>query len=197
MRLLFIGIWAAATLQLACNAASEPNEATAKASASSDKAGADEGSAKRLPPLATRFEGAASGGVKSTHLHVGIPAGWTANEWGGVELAKKRGYAAAYDIPTWPPVPAHVALRTKSIGCKGVELAEGARGKLGAKNVDAYFWEAKGTCGGDLKGTPGKPSTLWIAAKKGSDVLIVYLHDDTVDERGKDVPDLIKPFGGA
>ncbi len=92
-------------------------------------------------PLAKRFAGPSPQGIPRSGQKLGIPNGWQAGEFGEVRTANKDGYAAAYDLPQFPPQPLQVELRTKSLGCKTPSLDAAVDGGIGTKKVPAKIYQ--------------------------------------------------------
>jgi hypothetical protein len=142
-------------------------------------------------PAAERFDGAAPDGQKQSVGSLGIPTGWQGGEFGEVQTKDKSGYAAAYDLPVWPPPAKHVELRVQSLGGKNFKLDAPVDIKVGKAHTPGKLFQGKG----DFDGAPATFYAVAVKVKSDIKVVVIAVKDAARAKLDGDVGNIVKPLG--
>lgn len=140
---------------------------------------------------ADRFDGAAPAGQRLSIGNIGIPAGWQGGEFGEVQTKDKSGYAAAYDLPVWPPPVKHVELRVQSLGGKNAKLGAPVDVKVGKAHLPGKLFEGRG----DFEGAPAVFYAVAVKVKNDIKVVVIAVKETARAKLDGDVGNIVRPLG--
>jgi hypothetical protein len=138
-----------------------------------------------------RFDGAAPDGQRLSIGNIGIPAGWQGGEFGEVQTKDKSGYAAAYDLPVWPPAAKHVELRVQSLGGKNFKLGAPVDVKVGKAHLPGKAFEGRG----DFDGSPAVFYAVAVKVKNDIKVVVIAVKEAARAKLDGDVGNIVRPLG--
>jgi hypothetical protein len=140
---------------------------------------------------ADRFDGAAPDGQRQSVGSLGIPIGWQGGEFGEVQTKDKSGYAAAYDLPVWPPPVKHVELRVQSLGGKNAKLDAPVDVKVGKAHLPGKLFTGKG----DFGGAPAVFYAVAVKVKSDIKVVVIAVKESARATLDADVGNIVRPLG--
>ncbi len=138
-----------------------------------------------------RFDGAAPEGQRLSIGNIGIPTGWQGGEFGEVQTKDKSGYAAAYDLPVWPPAPKHVELRVQSLGGKNFKLGAPVDVKVGKAHLPGKVFEGQGV----FEGAPAVFYAVAVKVKNDIKVVVIAVKEAARAKLDGDVGNIVRPLG--